>query len=215
MNRRLVAGAIATAVILGVSACSGEGSDVAAPTTPGRSASSSATASPMPSASATPAAAPSATSSSAPGPANPANPANSPRPPSGSTGSDPVTSPPAPDPNAAYCQTFETILTLSSEMVAVSLTLGFSTDPDEVEQAWQELEDIAERIAALARQAMGQTDDPVLQAFAQVFATQFDYIAAAAAARDMAALESIPEPDLSDLPETPDGYAPCGYLIEG
>lgn len=212
MNRRLFAGAIVTVVILGATACSGGGQTTAGPTA-SSSSSSSASATPSasaaPSASATPSDTPVASASS---PGSAANPANPPRPTTSrttiSSGSNPASSTPPPNPNAAYCQTFASILLLAFEIIEPSIIITESTDPTEVEQAWQDLQRIAEQGAALARQAVGQTSDPILKAGAEAMATQFDYIAAAAAARDLAALESMPEPD---MPELPDGTAPCDF----
>jgi hypothetical protein len=205
VNRRLFAGAIALLVVtLGVTACTGGDPEVAAPTAFWSSSSASATATATPSATPSPTAAPSS-------PAGAPNQPNQPRPTTAPTasvaGPKPSTSaPPPPNPNAAYCQTFEEILGLSFEMLEPLFIIGISPDPAEVEQAWQDLQNIAEQAAARARQAVGQTNDPTLKAVAQTLASQFDYIAAAAAARDTAALESVPEPE---LPETPEGYDPC------
>lgn len=94
---------------------------------------------------------------------------------------------------------------LSFGLVGPAVALEYSTDPAEIERAWQEIHRIALEAAPLARQAVGQTTDAYLKAVAQALATQFDHIAAAAAARDKAALDSIPQPD---LPE-PEGI--CGW----
>jgi hypothetical protein len=211
VNRRLAAGAIAAVVILGVTACSGEGADTAAPTAPSTSTPARATAETSPNPSATP-----STSASSPAdPANPANPANPPQPTTarttGSPGSGPATTVPPPAPNAAYCQTMATIVDLTYDYIEYVLILGFSSDPAQIEQAWQDLKAVAEQIAALLHQAVGQTNHPVLQAYAQALAEPFEYIAVAATARDFAAVESIPEPD---LPDAPGDYAPCADLFE-
>jgi hypothetical protein len=192
MNRRLLTATLALVTALGAVGCSGgqpTGADVA----------TAATSSPSgpPSGSVTPDAPDEPTA--APTTAGQANP--------GGGGAAPPPPPPASsqDPNAAFCQTFESILALSFQFVQPAMIIENSTDPAEVERAWQDVERIAREAAALSRQAVGQTTDANLKAVAQALATQFDHVATAAAARDKRAFESA-----SELPEPPDGTV-CGF----
>jgi hypothetical protein len=191
MNRRLLTATLAVVTTLGAVGCSGgqpastDGA-IAATSSPSSPASG-----PAPvSAPAEPTAAPTTAGQTDPGGGGAAPP---PPPPASSA-----------DPNAAFCQTFESILALSFQFVQPAMIIENSTDPAEVEQAWQDVERIAREAAALSRQAVGQTTDADLKAVAQALATQFDHVATAAAARDKRAFESA-----SELPEPPGSV--CGF----
>jgi hypothetical protein len=169
MKRSLVAAALAAMTLLGATACAGsDDADVATggTSTPSATGTTRSTASATPTGSAAP-----TTTSTSTSPANPPDGGGGGGGAGGGGGgggpADPpaAATPPPPAPtqsstgeNPAFCATFEAILDRTLQMFAPAITLENSTDPAEIEHAWQEIQRIAQEGAALARQASGQTD---------------------------------------------------------